>query len=590
MGMSIHSIESFDEAKAIKLLKDVLESEHTIKTFFGENDRTPNHDGFFELVDHTLAPRKQFIVQIKKTKKLTPNVIGINKGKYVYELKTNFLEYVKKKVTESPAIYFVVDIDENRIFWLYLSDEVLMSMNFEDREKVSYAFSEDNILSDITSFTTILNKIVAERNKIFLDKSKEEIIAMQDAVDYLNQYLDHDLKAIKDNVFPNLWRFGIKCSDNPGISIGIGQGMNMVNCSGAVALYPQIKGTNDSGVQEYMLDNDNLFNHLTLGKQVDLSEYSKDTLNKIIVLFFEKGIPAKYLPNTVLFELIHVFIQKSSCFFDSSDTSNITVNEANRRYMLLCKYAQYLLSCPSINDQEKNVQQTILNRLNRGQTAFFDIMSYRELTPTFSQYYKALKDDNQLFSPKLFLYISKEYYMYLDVLMELKNRNIDTIQQVWGYEWFSICQMNKEKCFNAFENIVKEWISQLALLYTETYEKMFHCNDYKTKNKYLLKVKPKTVGSTYIGVEYVYQKYKDIGLSLSYDPDFVEEVFSDSPIHNNYISTSYGIDLSSIFKDHMPLFYGLSCLLYNGLCETLNFEPQRLNILNKSFSGGIRFF
>lgn len=66
--MSIHSIESFDESESIKLLKDVLESKHTIKIFFGDNEKTPNHDGFFELVDSTLAPRKQFIVQIKKQK------------------------------------------------------------------------------------------------------------------------------------------------------------------------------------------------------------------------------------------------------------------------------------------------------------------------------------------------------------------------------------------------------------------------------------------------------------------------------------------------------------------------------------------
>lgn len=278
MGISIHSIESFDETDAINILKQALESNHTIKTFFGENDKTPNHDGFFELVDHTLTPRKQFIVQIKKTKKLTPNVIGANKGKYVYELKTNFLEYVKQKVTESPAIYFVVDIEDKRIFWLYLSDEVLMSMNFEGREKVSYAFSDDNILSDISSFTSTLNKIILQRNKLFINKSREDITKMQDAVDYLNQYLNHDLKAIKDSVFPNLWRFGIKCSDNPGILIGIGQGEKMIDCSGAVALYPQIKGINDSGIQEYIIDNDNLFNHLTLGKQVDLSEYSRPVL------------------------------------------------------------------------------------------------------------------------------------------------------------------------------------------------------------------------------------------------------------------------------------------------------------------------
>ena len=69
-GMAKHSESSFNEADAIRLLADLLESEHTIKTFFKENDRTPNLDGFFELVGNDGDPKKQFIVQIKKTKAL----------------------------------------------------------------------------------------------------------------------------------------------------------------------------------------------------------------------------------------------------------------------------------------------------------------------------------------------------------------------------------------------------------------------------------------------------------------------------------------------------------------------------------------
>ena len=47
-GISKHDISSFNESDAINLLSNTLESNHTIKTFFSENDRTPNHDGFFD--------------------------------------------------------------------------------------------------------------------------------------------------------------------------------------------------------------------------------------------------------------------------------------------------------------------------------------------------------------------------------------------------------------------------------------------------------------------------------------------------------------------------------------------------------------
>ena len=412
---------------------------------------------------------------------------------------------------------------------------------------------------------------------------------MQDAVDYLNQYLDHDLRAIKDSVFPNLWRFGIKCSDNPGITIGIGQGMKAIDCSGAVALYPQIKGTNDSGIQEYMIDTNNYFNHLTLGKQVDLYEYSKDTLHKIIVIFFEQGIPAKYLPNVVLFEIINVFLQKSNSFFNETDLLDISVVEANRRYMLLGKYVQYILSSTSINEKEASVKQYIFNRISRGQASFFDITSHRELIQSFSEYCENNNDTKPIFSPQLFNYISRDYFTYLDTLIELENRKLNIIHQVWEYKWFEVCQIQKDNQFNTLENLIKKWISQLSLIYNETYSKLFNCNDFMTNYKYLFKIKQVKYDSTYTGISYVYQKYKDTCFSIIYDSDFVEENCTDNHV-NNYISTTHGIDIGSIFKDHTPLFYALSCLLYNGLCEALDFKPQRLNIRNTSYTSGLRFF
>ena len=87
-----------------------------------------------ESVEPEGVPTKQFIVQIKKVENLAANTKGGNKGKYVYRLETNYLYYVKGKVTESPAICFVVDIVTHNDFWLYLSDAVLMSLDFEGKE------------------------------------------------------------------------------------------------------------------------------------------------------------------------------------------------------------------------------------------------------------------------------------------------------------------------------------------------------------------------------------------------------------------------------------------------------------------------
>lgn len=578
--ISIHSIESFNEADAVALLKQTLESKQSIKTFFGENDKTPNHDGFFELVDVESVPKKQFIVQIKKTKRLVPNVKGNNKGRYVYELKTNFLEYVKQKVTENPAVYFVVDIEDRRIFWLYLSDEVLMSMDFEGHEKITYAFSDKNILSDISSFTIELNHIVMQRNKLFLNKTEAEIAEMQDAVDYINQLLDHDLKSIKESVFPNLWRLGIKCSDNPGILIGFGNEMERIPCSSAVAFYPQIKGKNDSGIREYLMDNDNIFNHFTFGGKINLSDYSKESLHKIINSFFKKRIPPHFLPDIVLCEVIDTFVQKSNKFFTSSSCHELSVNEINRRFILLGKYVEYILNSPSINEIEEYIKHIIMNRIKMREHSFFDITTFpynsNQLIQSFSDYCSKNNDETLFFSPKLFMYISADYLYYLNIIIELENRKIDKVSSVWDYNWFDICKMSNEKHHKAIKNIFNKWIAQLPLSYEKTYENLFSCNNYKLKYHYVFKTKRECVSSNYSNVSYICKQYCDKTFSLSYDEsiEYNSNFDSNEP---NLISICGGVDFGKIFKSNSPLFYSISCLLYKGICEELGLSYSDLS-------------
>ena len=74
IGMARHSDSSFNEGRATRLLAEYLEQNSKIKTFFKENDRTPNYDGSMELVSADGEPTKQFIVQIKKVENLTANV------------------------------------------------------------------------------------------------------------------------------------------------------------------------------------------------------------------------------------------------------------------------------------------------------------------------------------------------------------------------------------------------------------------------------------------------------------------------------------------------------------------------------------
>ncbi len=98
--MAQHSNTSFIEKEAIRILSSFIEEKRMAKTFFNENDKTPNYDGFFEILSTKhlgKIPKKQFIVQIKGTENLKYILTGVNKGKYKYLLDTKFLYYVKEK-------------------------------------------------------------------------------------------------------------------------------------------------------------------------------------------------------------------------------------------------------------------------------------------------------------------------------------------------------------------------------------------------------------------------------------------------------------------------------------------------------------
>ena len=373
-GMAKHSISAFNEKSATRMLSDFLEQKHTIATFFKENDRTPNYDGSFELVSKDSTPTKQFIVQIKKVENLTPNVKGENKGCYMYNLDTSFLYYVKEKVTESPAIYFIVDIATNNIFWLYLSDEFLMGLNFEGKSDIYYPLKETDKISNIDTFVQTLNQITEKRNSLFLHKTPEQISEMQDALDYINRLMENDFPKIKESVFPNLWRFGIKYTPGETMSITANGQTISSNSASMFALYPQIKGVADTGLQEYSGNHSNYFNHFDMFGKTGPMEYTKESLHKIIKSYFENEISASQLPNLMLFERLDSFVRRLQRFHDfNMEDEKILVNDLYRTYVLLIRYIQHIIIDPEVDPNEVDIKSDIISRFNRGDRNFFDI-------------------------------------------------------------------------------------------------------------------------------------------------------------------------------------------------------------------------
>ena len=594
-GMSIHSIESFNESEEINLLSSVLEAKHTIKTFFSANDRTPNHDGFFELVSSDLSPKKQFIVQIKKVEDLKPNTIGPNKGKYSYELKTNFLYYVKEKVTESPAIFFVVDIITRRIFWLYLSDSVLMNLDFEDHEKITYAFGEENILSDIDDFTAKLNAIAAERNRIFLKKTPEEIGELQEAVDYINGLLEHDFSFIKQTMFPNLWRFGIKCSNTPGLSIEVNGNKYTPERSSIIALYPQVKGIPDAGVREYYHEGTDLFNQIDLGGKSRPVEYSKDSLHKIIKNFFEGRVPLSCLPDIALEELVASFIDESNRLFgEESPDSAIRVDEAERRFCYLANYINWLLTSDTVlSNSERQIKEIILRNYLRGERNFSRLASHISISGGRESFQKFCATNPTLpsvFNPQIFEIMDRDYIQAYCVFHELKSRSVTEFAPVWTYSNFPLRMLPIEEFDKEVNVIIDRWFEMLPQLYSQTYENLFETNKYRFKGKYVYRCEGEARETGQLAY---------VSSTVHFKPDSTFQILRDDSIGTEFNDEikNKGVERiisGLLFDDFLAgktLYYdAICCLLYEGVCRELGFKPEHLSIQRSNFLGGLLLF
>lgn len=585
-GMARHTASAFNEKNATRLLADFLEQKHTVATFFKENDRTPNYDGSFELVGKDDAPTKQFIVQIKKVENLAPNVKGVNKDKYVYDLDTSFLYYVKEKVTESPAIYFVVDIATNNIFWLYLSDELLMSLNFEGKEHVSYPFSETDIVPDIDTFVRMLNQIAAKRNALFLQKTPEQIAEMQDALDYINRLMDNDLTTIKEAVFPNLWRFGIKYTPGETMSITAGGQTITSEATSMFALYPQIKGVADTGLKEYTGSRTNYFNHFDMFGKTTPMEYARNSLQKIIKSYFEDEMPADSLPDIMLFERLDSFVHRTERFYEfKMDGGKIPICDLYRGVVLLIRYIQHIIIDQDVDSDEGDIKADIINRFNRGDRNFFDIFHCSsKIVECFKQFRSKYEYEEKIgFMPDLMFKVISKYQIaaFVDVA-ELQHRGTEFYEQVWDYDYFETSKLEPTEIMKKTNEICEKWFSELPAIYDALFDSLLGKCKYRFKGKF-------EYCNEYSGKEHlspwfstVVREYSSNTFSVIHNPE-CSDSFTDEDRANGllYIHSGY---LVSRFLQRKALFYdSVRCLLYQGICSGLGYECHGLSI------GGMRF-
>ena len=578
VGMARHAKSSFDEAKEVRVLGQFLEQKNTIKTFFKECDRTPNYDGSMELVESDGTPVKKFIVQIKKCENIEPNQIGKNKGKYVYtNMETNFLYYVKEKVTESPAIYFVVDIVTERIFWLYLSDETLMRLDFEGKEKISYPFSEADILTDIDLFTAQLRQIAIDRNELFLYKTQDEIAEIQDALDYINGLLLNDFSAIKDQCLPNLWRFGLRHSKNFPITISACDKTQSTVDAVSFALYPQIKGKSDTGIREYRHTKDNVYDYIDMSGKARPMDYARNAVSKLLHNYFENRISEKYLPTNMIFEQLSNGVRSLNRMRGAED-GKCSVNELYDSYVLLIRYVQHVLASDSPNDQEEMMKKEILGAIDRGRVSFFDVFNY---TSAVSAHYQQFcsqhsNEEGVGFGSIMLSIISMKHIRMFLMLAELKERGVEYFEHPWEYDYFELLALEPSECLKQVNSICDKWFSELPAVYQEVYDNLFEKRKYRFKGRIEYRNECDDLSGMPRWIITTARRYESVDFSVTYNPN-ISDNFQEGDNESELLLVGKGRTLQDFLHRRMLFTDSIHCLLYQGICEELGIECKGIN-------------
>ena len=472
---------SYNESNGVSLLKIKLQKNNLIKCYFGEGEKTPNTDGYF-VVNNASYPIKEIHVQIK-----TCDILRITKQQKVYTCDTKFINYANLKVTENPCMIFVIEMQTKKIYFKYLSDKFLTENNFLDTEQkdVSIHFSEEEILKDISTFYPLICDIIKSRRIERFSPSQIDLIEFQNAFDVLNDFFDNDFKAIKELLYPNVWKFGISYQ-RQSIDDKHFQEIQKERSEMGIKTLPSITSFGAYTI-EYG-DNQNIFQNIDpYEENLDLKLQNCITFNNGIpstaeeeTLFWLENtfknwlinpvVFLPFMPNDALFEIIYNFLDKEATVnpllrkvgyndvyqFDNIETETakeIIINKYPTHYMNkdIC-----LLQAAIIEIETREIKK--INRIWHHKLPLntripnycgLDIENLRHDTKNFFQLIPTYYNEfiYRLFKKQAEKYTLKERYIY--------NFNIGFENDIFKNEYKSICQDSSEYIVDIVDDIDK---------------------------------------------------------------------------------------------------------------------------------------
>lgn len=221
------------ERKAITLLENILDSTRTV-SYLKAGDRTPNIDGYIELLDIKGHPVAKVEVQVKKlNKKYT------KKPKYACNEK--LFAYCNN--AQLPVILIVVDIGEQIAYWKNMNEGMVDAFMENNRKSATVDFDlgqyikegengyydiwldicsqEQSIKKDGKLYRRItaeydqsaISTMLKEFTMADLGRENNEIGEVHRFLDIYNGLLDHEFISLKELFYNSIWKQGIAYKD-----------------------------------------------------------------------------------------------------------------------------------------------------------------------------------------------------------------------------------------------------------------------------------------------------------------------------------------------------------------------------------------
>lgn len=303
----------FYERLGINYLEKELLRTFRIVPYFSVNDKTPNLDGWFELCDHSVensrktVPQHRFFVQIKT---LNHDYRNTNSQKnqeqqYKYRCDTKVLNTVLTNITLDPVLLFLVDWENERVFWKHLSIEFCFPfMNSSEKENFTLYFSDcdkidfstdiwiDKLIHIRTKHKTELSNGMENLFMVSIGDS-EVMQQIRKASETINGLMEGCLQFLRQALFSNTWKFGIAYLKGKKGMISAG-------------VYRIVTGINDEYFKIFDEDNDQMI-FSCKGVKINVFSVVEAYLERCVMHFFSNEafyVQLAYLPDLVLNEII----------------------------------------------------------------------------------------------------------------------------------------------------------------------------------------------------------------------------------------------------------------------------------------------